>query len=329
MRSTLVELGPWSPWVAVLLAAVGAAGLVYLDYRGRRADDQEPALSPMRALAMGIIGAALGVGIYLAVNHFGPVKVRSWGTALMVGFAAALAWIVWKTRHDEDISFETLVDLCIVILVGAVVGARLVSALLSWDYFAGHPERLLRVWEGGLSFHGGLIGGWIAGSILVVRRKLGYGRIVDLAAPAIALGYAITRVGCFLNACCYGVPTDLPWGVCFHELGAVEGAIPRHPAQLYAAGINLAIFFLLGWIKPHLRRSGHLGLVYLLLYSAYRFGIEYLRRGATAEAFGPIPALTEAQAASILIAAFAGGWLLIDWIITRPRGGQAEAEHDD
>jgi len=322
MRSTLIELGPWQPWMAVLLAVLGAVAVAYADLRTRRAGGTTS--SPARQVLMGLLGAALGVGVFLAVNRWGPVKVRSWGTMLMLGFAAALAWTTWATRDDDQVNFETMIDMCIVILVGSIVGARLMSALLEWEDFAEHPQRLLRVWEGGLSFHGGLIGGWIAGSILTVRRGIGYGHMADIIAPAIALGYAITRVGCFLNGCCYGVPTDLPWGVCFHELPNGDGVLARHPTQLYAAAIMLGVFFLLNWIKPHLRREGHLGLVFLVLYSAYRFGIEYLRRGATAQPWAPLPALTQAQAASIAIAALAGGWLLVDWLLTRRRGAEAE-----
>ena len=310
MCSTLVELGPWPPWVAALLAILGAGVAVYAHLRSTPPDGQR-AGSGARLLMTGLLGAAVGVAVFLAVNHWGPVKVRAWGTMLMLGFAAALAWTAHITRDDEYVGVETMIDMCIVILIGAIVGARLMAAALDWGSFAGHPERLLRVWEGGLSFHGGLIGGWIAGSILTVRRKIPYGHMVDIIAPAIALGYSITRVGCFLNGCCYGVPTDLPWGICFHELPYPEGTVARHPTQLYASAIMLGVFFLLQRIKPHLRREGHLGLVFLVLYSVYRFGIEYLRRGATAHAWAPLPVFTQAQAASIAIAALAGGWLLI------------------
>lgn len=329
MRSTLVELGPWPPWVAVLLAALGAALLLYTELRSARAARSDSPAA-LRLLIAGLIGAAFGVGIFLAINHFGPVKVRSWGTMLMLGFALALAWTRYAIRNDELVSFETMIDLCIVVLIGSIIGARLLSAALDWGEYAGHPERLLRVWEGGLSFHGGLIGGWLAGSILTVRRRIPYGHMVDIVAPAVAIGYAVTRLGCFLNGCCYGAPTDLPWGVRFPELPPPDCTIPRHPTQLYASAAMTAIFFLLLAIKPHLRREGHLGLVFLALYSVYRFAIEYLRRGATAHAWGPVPALTHAQAASIAMFIVAGGWLLLDWLLNRPiRRRSGEVSHHD
>ena len=329
MRSTLVELGPWDPWVAALLAVSGAAVVVYAELRSRESDESEQRLSPTRTVALALIGACVGVGIYMAVNQWGPVKVRSWGTMLMVGFGAALAWTAYSARGEGDLRLDDLIDMTIAILIGAIVGARVVSAILNLSDFAEHPEQLLRVWEGGLSFHGGLIGGWIAGSIMVVRRKMGYGRMVDLLMPSIALGYAITRIGCFLNGCCYGVATDLPWGVCFHELQGIEGTIVRHPTQLYAVAANIGIFFLMLWIRPHLRMPGHLAPVYLGLYSVYRFLNEFPRLGATAHASHMIPSLTQAQVASVVIFALAAIYLIVDWIITRPRAETAEVGEDE
>ncbi len=326
MCSTLVELGPWDLWVAALLAVIGAAAVVYTDLRSRETDEGKPLLSPPRTVVMALIGACVGVGVYVAVNHWGPVKVRSWGTMLMVGFGAALAWVAHDSRNEDGISLDNLIDMTIAILIGAIVGARVVSAILNWSDFAGHPEQLLRVWEGGLSFHGGLIGGWIAGSIVIVRRKMGYGRMIYLLMPSVALGYAITRIGCFLNGCCYGVATDLPWGVCFHELPGVEGTVTRHPTQLYAVAANIGIFFLLLWIRPHLRRPGHLAPVYLGLYSVYRFLNEFPRLGATAHASHMIPALTQAQVASVAIFALSAIYLIVDWIITRPQAEIVESD---
>ncbi len=322
MRSTLIELGPWPDWAAALAIVLGAALVLYVDLRGRQADGEDEPAPTGRLVVLGLIGAALGMGLWLAVNRWGPVKVRSWGTMLMVGFGLGLAWAAHASRDEEDITLETLIDLTIVILIGAIVGARVVSALLNWQDFAQHPGQLLRVWEGGLSFHGGLIGGWGAGSILIVRRGLGYGRIVDLVIPSVALGYAITRVGCFLNGCCYGIPTDGPLGVCFHELAGNEGLVPRHATQLYAAALNIGIFFILIKVKPRLRRPGHLALVYLVLYSVYRFAVEYLRRGATAHSYDLIPSLTQAQAASVLMFAIGAGWLLVDWLMARQQGAR-------
>ncbi len=326
MRSVLIELGPWEPWVGAALAVVLATLAVVGDVRERRRAGIQPALTPGRALLLAAAGAAAGLLAYNLVNRYGPVKVRSWGTMLMVAFGAGLWWMARDTRDSEDLTPDALIDLTIVCLIGAVIGSRLLSAALNWQEFAGRPGDLLHIWEGGLSYHGGVAGGLLAGSIFVVRRKFGYGRMADLVAPGLALGYAIARIGCFLNGCCYGVPTDLPWGVCFPALQeAGQPPVRVHPTQFYASAMSLAIFGLLLWIRPRLRRAGQLGLLYLVAYSAGRFVIEFWRKGATAKVFPPLAPLTEAQTASIVIALIAGTWLILD-ALRHPMGDEVERQ---
>ncbi len=325
MRSVLVELGPWQPGVAVALGFVVAVVAVAYDVLFDMSQQHgTPKLRAWRLVAVAAAGAAAGVSLYFLVNYFAPVKVRSWGTMLMIAFGAGLWWMIHDTRNDDEITPDALVDLTIVVLVGAIIGARGLSVWLNWNEFAQAPITVLYIWGGGLSFHGGLAGGLLAGSILIVRRKLPYGRMVDLVAPGLALGTAITRIGCFLNGCCYGAPTNLPWGVRFPELAVRDGGlIPRHPTQLYALVMNLVVFWLLLRIRPHLRRAGRLWLVYLVLYSIGRFIIEFWRKGATAEVFAPLAPLTQAQVASIAIALLAGGWLLVDSLLASKRAQQA------
>jgi len=306
--------------LAVVLAALAVAYDLLFDMPKGRG---QPKFDVWRAALVAGMGALAGLLLYALVNWFAPVKLRSWGTMLMVGFAAGLLWMIHDTRNTEDVTPDALIDLTIVSLIGAIIGARALSVALNWNEFAQDPITVLYVWVGGLSFHGGVAGGLLAGSTLIVRRKLPYGRMVDLVAPGLALGTAITRIGCFLNGCCYGAPTDLPWGVCFPELAARDGGlIPRHPTQLYALVMNLALFWLLLAIRPRLRRAGHLGLLYLVLYSVGRFVIEFWRKGATAEVFAALAPLTEAQVASIAIALLAGGWVLVDWLLTSKRARQ-------
>ena len=128
-------------------------------------------------------------------------------------------------------------------------------------------------------------------------KGLSFWKCADLLAPSVAIGYAITRIGCFLNGCCYGAPTSLPWGVRFHEHGFLTP--PSHPTQLYATAANLLIFFLLTRLERLKRAPGFIFVSYLGLYSIYRFLIEFLRKGYSAQVslFG----LTQAQVASIVI----------------------------
>jgi phosphatidylglycerol:prolipoprotein diacylglycerol transferase len=208
-----------------------------------------------------------------------------------------------------------LVDAAAWILIASIVGARLLFVALNWRAFSGRWGEVLFTWQGGMSFHGGLAGGVLAGAIYAWRHRLPFWAMADAVAPALALGYAIGRIGCFLNGCCYGAPTDLPWGVAFRDLERGTLAAPSHPVQLYAAVINLAICAILVWIYHRKVATGQVLVSYLALYSLYRFAVEALRKGYSARelAFG----LTEAQVASLALFAISTGALV--WLIRRAR----------
>jgi phosphatidylglycerol:prolipoprotein diacylglycerol transferase len=181
---------------------------------------------------------------------------------------------------------------------------------MHWQDFAGKALTVLYLWQGGLAFHGGIAGGIIGGYLFARIRKLSFPLLADICAPALALGYAITRVGCFLNGCCYGHECDLPWAVTF-PANTDAGGVARHPTQLYAVLANLIIFAVLARLYPRVSVRGNLFLLYLVLYSVYRFIVEFFRRGATANVFAPLAPLTEAQTASIIIGLGALVWLLL------------------
>jgi phosphatidylglycerol:prolipoprotein diacylglycerol transferase len=139
----------------------------------------------------------------------------------------------------------------------------------------------LKFWQGGLAFYGGLLLAAPAGLYYARRKRLGILRIADLVSPGIAYGLVFGRLGCFLNGCCYGKPTDLPWGVDFPTLA---GHAHVHPTQLYESLGCLGIFALLYWVvRPMKRRHGDVFAALLVLYGSLRFLLEFLRddeRGA-------------------------------------------------
>src|SRR5262249_5517470 len=157
-------------------------------------------------------------------------------------------------------------------LVAGIAGARLLFVLLQWSYFREHPGHIARIWEGGLSFQGGLAAALVAGYIYCRRRGLSFLQMGDILAPGVALGYSIGRIGCFLNGCCYGAPTNLPWACQFRD-PPITGPLtpPSHPTQIYASLLNLGIFALLLMIWRRQRVAGQVLWSYLLLYAVYRF----------------------------------------------------------
>jgi len=222
------------------------------------------------------------------------IPIRSYGLMVVVGFALGL-WRAMRVGPKYRVAPERIYDLALVALLSGVVGARLAYVLLN------HETETLRdlpaVWNGGLSFHGGVVFAVAAAAIYARLTRLSFWSCADLLAPSVAIGYAFARIGCFLNGCCYGAPTSLPWGVSFHEHGAVTA--PSHPTQIYASFASLLIFLILTRLEKLGRAPGFVFIGYLGLYSIYRFLIEFLRKGYSAQAW--MGGITEAQAASLLI----------------------------
>lgn len=222
------------------------------------------------------------------------VPVRSYGLTLVIGFLLGL-WRAVRLSRRKGVDPERVYDLSLILLVSGVVGARVTYVLMNPD--SESWSRLLAVWNGGLSFHGGVVLAVLAGWIYTRRARLSFWACADLVAPSIAIGYAVTRVGCFLNGCCYGAPTNLPWAVSFYENGFRTP--PSHPAQIYAALANLAIFLLLARLEKLNRPRGFIFSAYIGLYGAYRFLIEFIRKGYSARLW--MLGLTQAQAVSVLM----------------------------
>lgn len=223
------------------------------------------------------------------------LPIRAYGLMMVVGFTLGIWRAVRICKKRYGIEPDRVYDIALVSLFGGVLGARAVFILLnpgteSWRGF-------FAVWQGGLSFHGGLACAMLLGYIYTRRAKLSFWRTADLIAPSLAIGYAFTRIGCFLNGCCYGAPTSLPWGVRFYENGMLTP--PSHPTQIYASIANLLIFWLLTRLEPMRRGPGFVFVSYLGLYSIYRFLVEFLRSGYSASqwAFG----LTQAQGVSLAV----------------------------
>ena len=243
--------------------------------------------------------------------HIGPLAVHSYGTLLMLGFLAGI-WLASRQARRLGLPAELGIDLGLWTLVGAIIFARGAFAALNWPDFAPDPKRILFIWrEGGLTFHGGLFGGTLAAVLLARRRRVSFWSLADMAAPALALGYAIARIGCLLNGCCYGAPTSLPWGMRFPVfLDAGITTHPSHPTQIYSSLGSLVILAILLKVRARLPARGQLFCLYLALYSIMRAAIEVLRRDFTAVRL--LDGITQAQAVSfvILVAAVLGLFLL-------------------
>lgn len=219
----------------------------------------------------------------------GPVSVYAWGTMLSLAVLLGV-FGARKLAIRDKIDPDVILELVIWLVVAGLIGSRLCYVFLyDWEYYVSHPMAIFNLTQQGLVFYGGLLAGIIAGVWFIYRRGLPFWNLADIVAPFLALGYGIGRIGCFLNGCCYGKPTDLPWGVVFPGLSA----IPRHPTQLYSTGLALLLFGFLLWLYYRRRFTGQVFLVYLMLYAVLRSIVEIFRVNLLV--WGP---LTVAQVAS-------------------------------
>jgi phosphatidylglycerol:prolipoprotein diacylglycerol transferase len=231
--------------------------------------------------------------------QWGPLTLYSYGLMAGLGFLIALAIAFWRARR-MGLSESAIQSVAILALLGGLVGARAAYVGLHWHLYRDDLFEIVRLDHGGLVFYGGSLGG-IAGAIFAARyHRLPVGRTLDLMTPAVIVAHAIGRVGCFLNGCCYGRPTQLPLGVLFPG-----HPFPRHPTQLYEVLALLAFVWILLKAEKILRHPGSLFGVYLVLYSGWRFWVEFLRGDHSLWLLG----LTVYQWISLLLFGFGILWL--------------------
>lgn len=185
-------------------------------------------------------------------------------------FAAAIIFYIEAKR--KQFSLEKLLYVLFGALLGGLIGSRLGSALFIYQgYYSKHFFDLFVPQVGGKTLVGGLIGGYIG--VIIAKKILKFNRSTgDLFAPGLAIGIAIGRIGCFLNGCCYGIPTNLPWGVVFKGKGIVS-----HPTQIYESIFCLVLFIYLWSVRKAVNKEGDLFKIFLLWYTFFRFWIEFLR----------------------------------------------------
>jgi phosphatidylglycerol:prolipoprotein diacylglycerol transferase len=203
----------------------------------------------------------------------GDFKVYSYGFFVALGILVAVLVTMGKFRKAGE-SPQIVLDLAVVVVVFGLVGARLGYVFL-YDpvFYLTHPWRILFIQEGGLAFYGALLLGLVAAVAFLRKKRFPFFVFADYAAPALALGYAIARIGCFLNGCCYGKPTTVPWRIVFPTVDE----LPRHPTQIYAALASLFIFCFLERLFPRRKFHGQVFSSYLFLYGASRAVIEIFR----------------------------------------------------
>jgi len=214
--------------------------------------------------------------------ELGPFTVYSYGVLLAAAYLFALYMAVRRARA-RGIDGDRVLDMGIYIIISALVGAKLLLLIVDFDVFRKNPAELWTLARSGGVFYGGLIVATAVGIWFARKHRLPMWRTADACAPAIALGHVVGRMGCLLAGCCWGRPTDLPWGITFSNLFAASNVgtplhVALHPTQLYDAAAELVILLLLtGTERKGKPFAGRTFWLYMLLYAASRFSIEFFR----------------------------------------------------
>ncbi len=253
----------------------------------------------------------------------GPLQVRWYGLTYLIGFAAA--WWLGRIRANrlglDGAAGKPLDDLIFYGVLGTVLGGRIGYVFFyQAERLIDDPFYLLRIWEGGMSFHGGLLGVMLAMYFFSRRYNLGFVRVMDFVSPLVPIGLGSVRVGNFINGELWGRATDVPWGMqlpcasfpayCSGLVGNPVWSLPLHPSQLYEAFLEGLVLFSILWLftrkpRPLMAASG----LFLLFYGIFRFAVEFVRQPDAHLGFIALDWLTMGQILSLPM--ILGGALLL------------------
>lgn len=216
----------------------------------------------------------------------GPLEIHSYGLLLAVSFLLGILLASHRAKK-QGVNPDSIMDLSIVIVISAILGARFLYVIAHLGEFRGHWLDVINPFQSngqvgiaGLTMLGGFIAALVFGMLYLYLKKLPALKIADILVPSLGLGIFITRIGCFLNGCCYGIPTDMPWGMVFPTecaAGYHFTGIPIHPAQLYSSFYGLVILVSLLLLERIKKFDGFLLYWFLILYGFSRLTVDFFR----------------------------------------------------
>ncbi|NMC66415.1 MAG: prolipoprotein diacylglyceryl transferase [Acidobacteria bacterium] len=219
--------------------------------------------------------------MYPILLKVGPLAIHTYGFFMALGVGAAL-WFVYVQGKKAGFDPNRLLDAAFWIILVSLVGAKLVLLFGHFSFYLHNPSELVSLARSGGVFQGGLTFGVIFAILYFRHKHIPLWPVSDLIAPAIALGHAFGRLGCFSAGCCYGRSCSLPWGAVFkneyaHELTGIPLNTPLHPVQLYEAILNFLNFLVLFLVFKRKKFAGQVFSLYIINYSVIRFFTEYFR----------------------------------------------------
>ena len=232
---------------------------------------------------------------------FLKIPLHSYGFLIAIGFLCGIA-TVRKLSVLSKMNPDVNADLAFWLLIYGFLGARVLFVITRLDFFIQNPFEIFKVWEGGLVFFGGLIAATIYAVFYFRKHKLNVWKMIDVLSPGLVVSHAFGRIGCLAAGCCYGSPTQKPWGIRLNSnlVDEIVRGVPLHPTQIYE---SLSLFILYGgmlYVFRHKKFDGQVGLTYFILYPIIRSIIE-IYRGDSIRGFVIDGILSTSQFISILV----------------------------
>jgi len=244
----------------------------------------------------------------------GPVKIHWYGVMYLLGFGFAYFWAMRTVRRGHaPLEARHIEDLVLYGAFGVILGGRLGYVLFyGWTQFVQNPLWLVRIWDGGMSFHGGLLGVMVAMALFARKQRCDFVRLMDFVVTLVPVGLGLGRLGNFINQELWGRPTDLPWAMVFP---ADPFQLPRHPSQLYQCALEgVVLFVLLAWFTRQPRPRYAPSALFLLGYGIFRFVVEFVREPDAQLGFVMMDWMTRGQQLSLPMVAAGAGLL---WLAYR------------
>lgn len=216
---------------------------------------------------------------------FGPYTLdfvlHTYGALLALAFIVAIIVVVRGAKRD-GVPHEKVFDLAVYTVISALIGAKLLLIITDLPLLLRDPTQIFSTVRAGGVFYGGFLFATVVSILYLRRYNLPVWKVADLVAPGIAIGQAIGRLGCLAAGCCYGKPTQLPWGIRFTDIYVFETTgtpidLPVHPTQIYESLATFALFLLLVVARRWKSFDGQLFWIYAAAYSVIRFVIELFR----------------------------------------------------
>jgi phosphatidylglycerol:prolipoprotein diacylglycerol transferase len=267
--------------------------------------------------------------MYPELFRIGGFPVNTYGVLLALAFMAAL-FVASRLGGRDGLPRERVFDLGLWMLLGGLVGSKLLLMLAEPEYGTNWRNLIsIDFLRSGGVWYGGFIGGLVTGVLLIRRYRLSFWKVTDAFAPGVAIGQAVGRQGCFAAGCCWGRPTNAPWGVEFgeaaHRITGVPVGIHLHPTQLYESAAAFVIFLFLYWLHGRKRFSGQVIAIYAVLYGLTRFIIEFFRDDPRGDIAGltTLTGLSTSQLISLLVVAVG-----VVFLVLRRRRSNSEGKDE-